>query len=229
MSFSLQRTFFWCCLLSLRSTSYSISLVLTIEAYDEECFLIRPPQDDIPRVLAGSYELISDESLSAEPLLVYIQDASTDNLVFESNNQVRESFEIQLQSKRYWICIQNSKFGPNHVGEEPEHQDGLTRQVGLHYRVVTSLDNSSSEGEALVVTKSREWRDQSRRLEQTMTELVNHHDYIKVREANHRIVTEKTFNAVLLWTVLEAMVVVGVAAGQVLYFRRYLEKKQGLL
>lgn len=80
-------------------------------------------------------------------------------------------------------------------------------------------------GPVKVETYSVEWYNKAEKLRRNLKNLVQHHDYMKVRESKHRQVTEATFGDVLKWTLTEAGIVLTVAIGQVLYFRRLIEKK----
>lgn len=196
------------------------SWILTIPPYDEECYLLRTGSTK-PGILAGNFELIDDHRYDANPLLVYVmQEPST--LVYQSDLQrSRDTFEVALDAnEKYWLCLQNSSHGPLETRDEGEHPDNLTRQVGFHYevRAVEKVKEISSQTQV--------WLQHSGVIHQSLRNLLQHHDYMRVRESNHRDVTEKTFSDVLRWTLAEAGVVTAVAIGQVLYFRRFLEKRQ---
>lgn len=128
--------------------------------------------------------------------------------------------------------------------EDDDHIDYEDRVVGINYNIIYETENgldpfyeneygidekkdaAAVPGPVKVEKWSSEWFVKSEELRRRLKQLVQHHDYMRVRESSHRQITEKTFSDVLLWTLFEACVVVSVAIGQVMYFRRFLEKKR---
>jgi emp24/gp25L/p24 family/GOLD len=206
---------------------------LTIPPYDEECFLIKTPSTmKSMKMLVGDYEMIDEggQGLSSEPLLVYVMEARKhDKIVWRSPPLAAYgSFRVPISpgNTGYWICLQNTKHGPDNREEEPEHPDHRARVIGFSYR----LERFDEKPAPLVFTEHTqyEWMEKSRAVEDELRVLVHHHDYMRIREADHRSVVEQTFESTLRWTLAEAAMVFLVAAGQVVYFRRFLERKSFL-
>lgn len=217
--------------------------ILTLDAYDEECFLLRTPTTHSSRrrnppqlVLTGDYGLIDD--VSADPLLLYVTQGSDERVVYQTRGRPSDTFRLPVQLKeQYWLCIQNSSHGPeDHHLEEPEHEDGRTRRVGLAYRLEYDHnqhdndddDDNNNNHHRLpqeVQSHADEWRTQSGDIHDQFRNLQSHHEYLKVRESNHRALAEHNFSAVLIWTLAEAGVVLTVACAQILYLRRFLERQ----
>jgi hypothetical protein len=61
---------------------------------------------------------------------------------------------------------------------------------------------------------------------QKLWNLQTHQDHMRSREALHREVAEGTFEELLKWTVAEAVALIVVSGMQVMYFRRFLEKRR---
>lgn len=182
------------------------------------------------KLLVGDYEMIEDydTDMSAEPLLAYIMEAGkdNDNIIWRSKpGDARASFRVPISgtTRGYWICLQNSSHGPDNHGEEPEHPDHKIRLVGFSFRVVDLHERPAP----LVFTNEHgeEWLDKSGAVEHEMRILENHQEYMRIREENHRAVVEATFGSTLAWTITEAVIVVAMAVGQVMYFRGFLERK----
>lgn len=70
--------------------------------------------------------------------------------------------------------------------------------------------------------------DLSMQLMERMEILLDHQEYIKNRETMHRHVVENTFSLVMRWTVLEAVILIGIACVQVFYLKRFFETKRYL-
>jgi hypothetical protein len=225
----------YCCLLlncslCLRTTFVEAAWFLTIPPYEEECYLLRTPSNmkASMKLLTGDYELIHADDISADPLLVYVMENASDGsgkIVWRSTpGSWNGSFRVPIKKgKSYWMCLQNSSHAPDNAGEEPEHPDHLTRQIGFSYRVEPIVERL---GPVLTREKRDEWMDHSAAVANELKTLVNHQDYMRMREADHRSLVEQTFSDVMTWTLAEASMVVFVAAGQVLYLRRFLEQKR---
>lgn len=181
------------------------------------------------KLLVGDYELLSvgGAFVTADPLLVYIMEAGKDEkIVWRSKpGDFEASFRVPMTAatKGYWMCVQNSSHGPDSHEDEPEHPDLISRTVGLSFRVQSIHEKPAPL--AFTEQHQNEWNERSGSVEEELRMLVNHHDYMRMREADHRMVVENTFGNVLFWTLTEASLVVLVAVGQVMYFRRFLERK----
>ena len=197
---------------------------LDIAPYEEACFVIRNSGNS-NRLLTGNYEMLNAE-LSAEPLLVYIMEV--ERVVWHSKaNTPSDSFHAQLKPNlKYWLCLQNSSHGPLAKGNEPDHMDELERKVGFNYRIQKDPTQAPKLGEDWNDEKTEEWMEVAREVSEDLHDYYDHFDYVKKREADHRSLVEKTFSDILLWTLVEASIVVMSALGQVFFYRRYLEKQQ---
>jgi len=202
----------------------------TIPPYDEECFLFRTPTTlKSLKMLVGNYELVEDDGVNADPLLVYIMEASqTQTILYRSTpGEPTGSFRVPVKPGHgYWMCLQNSAHAPDNQDTEPEHPDHKTRLVGFTYR----LQELHEKPAPLAFTEENkdEWMEKSMQVENEIKTLVNHHEYLQMREAKHRFVVEQTFSSLMFWSLAEAMLVILGAVGQVMYFRRFLEQKRYL-
>ena len=220
----------YCCLLGLLLPQRLHAIwVLKIPPYEEECFLLKTPSSTTEmKLLTGNYEMMDDEGISSDPLLVYIMESGKNGKIVwrsrtgEPSGSFRVPITVSLRG--YWMCLQNSSHGPDNTSQEPEHPDHVTRSIGFSFRVESLHENKPAP---LIFTDEQqyEWTEKSEQIEHELHMLVNHHDYMRMREADHRAVVEKTFADTLRWTLLEVSMVVIVAVGQVMYFRRFLERK----
>jgi hypothetical protein len=164
------------------------------------------------------------------------------------------SFSI-INSGKYHLCFGNGSGGykteedrkrqtmklQGHPSPEDDdfdytNTDGQNRDIGFSIRVTplagTQADlkqKENTEGENDRAAKqSSQLTNLSYTLRDRMELLLDHQEYIKNREANHRHVVEETFTMVMKWTVLEAMVLMGVACAQVFYLKRFFETKRYL-
>jgi hypothetical protein len=229
----------------------AIPMMIQIEPYDDECFLLKVPSSPKPmaKILTGSYEMydeVSDMRVSAAPLLAYIMEVprknSNRNNPNENSNQLiaekivwrsipnesRGSFRVPISSikRGYWLCFQNSNHSPDNPNPEQEHPDHIIRTIGLDYKVDPIIPDVKPSPLLVSTDHTDEWRDKSEMVQSEMRQLMTHRDYMHMREADHRRLVEYTFDDIMSWTIIETTAVVLVAVCQVFYFRRFVEKKQ---
>ncbi len=58
--------------------------------------------------------------------------------------------------------------------------------------------------------------------------ITDHKEYIRERENRHTVLADSTFNRVVEWTFLEAIVLVLISCGQVLYLKKFFEQRRYL-
>jgi hypothetical protein len=209
------------CLLLLHSVAQA-TLVLTVPPQEEECFVIRARETS---TLVGNWDMLDDE-LDTAPLTVLIMQPSNGVTYYRSTTAASEgSFSVKLDTKqKLAVCVQNgldnkrkNKYKPK--AKDKEH-DGLDRTVGLVmnvYKRDVSVELQDTNSKLL-----KGATDLTRRLK----ELINHHTYMRNREATHRELVERTFSHLLSYTCLEAVLVIGMALGQIMYLRRFLERRR---
>jgi emp24/gp25L/p24 family/GOLD len=210
-----------------------MSFIVEMDPYEEECYLIRTPKEPTLRLLTGDFELIAEMggTISAEPLLVYIMEANEkEKILWRSSGKQSSNFRVGLKggSLPYWLCVQNSSHAPDAKADEVEHPDHKRRMVGFSF---TLTDFGEQKPSPVIFTKEHhyEWIEKSQLVLEELMSLVHHHDYLRMRESQHRQVVEATFGAVLFWTVAEATLVILLAVGQVMYFRNFLERKRAYM
>lgn len=217
----------------LIQSAASATYIVDLNPYEEECFIIRTPKEPSLRLLSGDFELIAEAggTISAEPLLVYIMEANErEKILWRSSGKQSSTFRIGVKggSVPYWLCIQNSSHAPDWKGDEIEHPDHKRRMVGFSFTVTNFAEQKPAPA---IFTKDHhyDWIENSQLVHEELMALVHHHDYLRMRESQHRSVVEATFSGVLFWTMVEASLVILLAVGQVMYFRNFLEKKRAYM
>jgi hypothetical protein len=195
----------------------------------DECFYIYTPKSKTKTEvsLAASYEMIDETGeLSGEPMLVYVMDASTQELRYTSpKGRKRGNFNVALRaSHKYWLCVQNNNRGPD--DEDAAHPDDIARTVGLSYQLIEGTLSPVDDPLDPNAQKLATWLENAGKVKRELKVLSDHFSYAKRREKDQREVAEATFTEIMTWTVLEAIAVCGVALGQVLMYRMFLEKKR---
>eukprot|EP00934_Nitzschia_sp_Nitz4_P004129 Nitzschia sp. Nitz4//scaffold6_size259037//173770//174444//NITZ4_001094-RA/size259037-processed-gene-0.83-mRNA-1//-1//CDS//3329556953//4119//frame0 len=195
--------------------------IVSIPPHDEECYFVAPPRKT--GTLFGNYEMLDDE-LSPKAFTVMVYDPAKKNRVLHrSVTGKREgSFKIKLlEGQKVNVCLQNGlrTTGRGKKAETKGH-DGEPRTAGLkvsfeEQNELEELHNQNSKVSDAAVGLAKE-----------LEKLQDHHQYMKTREAIHRETVEGTFSRLMSWTLLEGFTVVTVAVGQILYFRRFLERRR---
>ena len=111
----------------------------------------------------------------------------------------------------YTMCLQN--------GTE-DNNDGIIRVVGFNFRIMNSILTSSYEYAGL----ETELNDMKLGLEL----LKDHQSYMNQREDLHRSTLDAINTKVLCWTILEAIILIGMAIWQISYISGFFETKRKL-
>lgn len=223
----------WLLLIASTGISYcNAAYIVNVPAKDEECFFVTSPK--LAGTFYGNYELIDDGSgdaadyspslpRSADAVSLAILDAKTSRILYRSRRGSNEgNFKIEATpGQKLSLCVQNGIFhaGRRKPGQTREH-DGKERTVGLQFSFEEKnphLELHSQNGKLVSA---------SRNLIRELSRLRDHYGYMKAREAKHRETVEGTFSKLMNWTLLQGTVVVLVAVGQIMYFRRFLEQRR---
>lgn len=189
------------------------SFVLTVGMGEEECFAVRAPAGGRESsMLSGNFDVL-DDHLSADPVVVNILNERLDTLYTSKEGLQEDTFRLQVpSSSRLSICVQN--------GVNRRSRDRLDRTIGLEVRM------SAATAPAPLQEHTQKLVELALNLQDQLYDLEDHHEYLRAREEAHREVTEQTFSRVVRWTILEALALVVVATGQVVYLRKFFETRR---
>jgi len=170
-------------------------------------------------IRSGNFDALDDE-LSADPIGVVLYDARQ-TPIWRSERQASEGFFSVSGTGRFELCIQNGSMGSDDYVAE---QDGKEREVGFAIRV--GLPSRGLEGEAGPDDRLNAHLIQlSDKLIEGLQTMTDHQEYMREREYRHTALADVTFNRVVQWTVLEAIVLALISLGQVLYLKKFFEVK----
>jgi len=220
----------------------SAVLSVTLGKGEEKCFIFRTPGDD-PSHITGSYEVLEDE-LSMSPITSTLFDDMYE-VLWHSEQSASDGSFITRGSGRFHLCFGNGSGGyktnedrekermkveGHHIDDDNfdyKNYDGKPRHIAFNIRVRQEMKASDNSGSSANGSSNRVL-GMAARLKDKLDLLMDHQEYIKSREEQHRDIMEKTYSLLMKWTILEAVVLVCVATSQVIYFRKFFETKRYL-
>jgi hypothetical protein len=174
---------------------------------------------------SGSYDCIDDD-VEARDLSVSISNPDTGEIIFESPKGRREG-TFQLDSTvvkantRYGLCFQNSEKADDDE-KENEFDVGFSIHVTKAPRTLKD-EEIGPDGERALQLVSK-----ATRIQQDWTNLMDHYEYVRNREGVHQDMNDAILSRLSRWNTMEALVVIGMATGQVMYWKRFFETKRYL-
>lgn len=205
-------------LLVLFTDGYSVD----IEPGDKQCFIVPATAGSS---CSGSFEVISIQEPSEIKISVigpspknFVHFASDSTTTKAEENEVDEnnfsegSFSFQTPSDGdYTMCISN--------GSEDEN-DGETRTVAFNLKALAFGQEDGYEYVGL--------HSELQSLQQGLDFLKDHQSFMNQREDVHKQTLESINVKLTCWTVLEALILVGMAFWQISYIRGFFEVKRRL-
>lgn len=191
-------------------TGYSIE----IEPEDRQCFILNGK----PGVsITGSFEVITPEP---KPIIVDLTGPYPDYFLHyqskydgkgDDKDYSEGSFAVEVEKEGdYTLCISNG---------EVSKGDGITRTVAFNF---WALDSSQRDYEYAGL------QAEMLALRQGLDFLKDHQSYMNQREDVHKDALDSINTKILCWTVLEAVILFGMAAWQIMYIRSFFETKRRL-
>jgi len=189
----------------------------------QECYFIRVPEEQ-PSIVSGNFDLLNDNA-DDEIVSVWLEkrtDKKKGNIVWRSEeSEGEDTFSVSVDAKgRFAFCIRVENMADDSISD--------TVKVGFSLRV-SPLPRTLEDGvmgpdaeRALELLQSvgfveNDWRN-----------FIDHFAYLRSREVAHITLMHQIRDRVLGWTVVEAMLVITMAIGQICYWRRFFETRRYL-
>ena len=144
--------------------------------------------------------------------------------VWKSKKGASEGVFNLYGTGKHELCIKNGRLG-NDALYAP--QDGIKREVGFSIRVAPQsrgMEQEAGPDDRLTY----HLLELSAKMMSGLTNMADHQQYMREREAKHTILADATFSRVVQWTALEAVVLILIACGQVMYLRKFFEQRRYL-
>eukprot|EP00543_Licmophora_paradoxa_P009082 CAMPEP_0202445938 /NCGR_PEP_ID=MMETSP1360-20130828/4634_1 /ASSEMBLY_ACC=CAM_ASM_000848 /TAXON_ID=515479 /ORGANISM="Licmophora paradoxa, Strain CCMP2313" /LENGTH=162 /DNA_ID=CAMNT_0049062347 /DNA_START=203 /DNA_END=691 /DNA_ORIENTATION=- len=160
-----------------------------------------------------------DEDLSAEPVAARLE--NSEKILWTSHEQDAEGyFEIEVtKGGMHRFCMQNGKHLKN---------DGLDRQIGYMLRVRNkkrSLEEDEEGPDSRRALQLIEWASD---LQDEWETLLDHYGFLRTRETQHAEISYQIMGRVVRWTIFQGGTLALIAAGQILYLRKFMETRRYL-
>ncbi len=170
---------------------------------------------------SGSFDCI-DDNVEARDLSVSISNAENGEFLYEAPKGSREgTFQLErvTADTRYAICFQNNESNDD---QENEFDIGFSMHVTSAPRTLKDGEIGPDAERALTLV------NKATRIHQDWTNLMDHYEYVRNREAIHQVMNDAILVRLTRWTYFEALLVIGMATGQVMYWKRFFETKRYL-
>jgi len=155
---------------------------------------------------------------------VSLSNAETGEVLYDAPSGARGGHFSVMDSKSYSNKVYAFCIG-NHVDDE--ETDG-SFDVGFSIRV-TYPSRALPEGEIGPDTKkASELVTKATSVQQAWNNMLDHYEFVRNREALHQEMNDSILSRLSWWTYIEALLVVGMATGQVLYWKRFFETRRYL-
>mmetsp|Transcript_52634 Transcript_52634/g.63371 ORF Transcript_52634/g.63371 Transcript_52634/m.63371 type:complete len:225 (-) Transcript_52634:138-812(-) len=212
-----------CVIVLLTNQVSNASFSINVKSGEEECIAVRPPKEQ-RAFINGNFDCL-DDNIPPDPIAVTLYKEEGMITAWKSVPGASEGTFAMLATGRHLLCIRN---GPDSGDDMSPMGDGLDRRVGFSIRVVPLQRGRNTEEAGPDDEKTAKLIELTNVLTEGLETMMDHQAYLRNREAVHRDLTEMTFQRVVRWTILEAVVLVAVAGGQVIYLRKFFEQRRYL-
>lgn len=166
--------------------------------------------------------MLNDDVDSYE-LAVKISKLDNGESLYESPAGIQEgdfTLEHVQSSSKFSLCFQN-----NADNDDIENEFDLGFIVRFDKRPTRTLDDkvSGPDGE-----RASQLIDKAAKIHQNWNILQDHFDFLRNREGIHYGMNEEIMNRLSRWTYIEAFLVITMSVGQVMYWKKFFEKRRYL-
>lgn len=174
---------------------------------------------------SGNFDVLDDD-LDMQNLRVWLEDkAKKGTKLWQSDSGASEgTFSMTMEpGLKLELCF-DGQWGEEEMDDAFE--DGA--EVGFNVRVhaiprsLPDEENGPDMERALRITEA------AVSIETDWSNLMDHFEFLRSREAVHMRLTSEILDRLMGWTLLEAAVVILMAVGQVMYWRKFFEQRRYL-
>ena len=142
----------------------------------------------------------------------------------EEESEAIFSVTVMEPNQRLALCFRAEwdQAGDDYVASIREVEIGFGLQVHPMPRTLPDEENGPDAQRALDLIQS------AISVETDWSNLMDHFSFLRSREATHIKLTSEILDRIMGWTIVEAFVVIFMAVGQVLYWKKFFEQKRYL-
>jgi hypothetical protein len=181
------------------------AFLLSLAHKQEQCFVLRTPKGPEKSLITGSFDFL-DDKYSPEGLSVVILNDHMD-IIYQSPYDARSGTIQATGLGRLYVCVRHG------IDRQARSSNKNIRRVGLDVQVKVA-DSSNDLSSLVQNVQSAVWNFKI------------HHDYMREREAEHRVMAETTFSRLLFWALTEATCVILAGVAQIVVMRRFFDEKR---
>jgi hypothetical protein len=170
---------------------------------------------------SGTYDCLDDD-VEGSSLSVSISNFEDGDLLFEAPTDAREgSFALSdlPEASKYSLCFEN------HLDKD---DDDNVFDVGFSIRVNGPSRSLPEDEIGPDAERALKLAEKATAIHQDWNAMMDHLMFVRNREAVHISMSESILSRLARWTYIEAFLVVGMATGQVLYWKKFFETRRYL-
>lgn len=204
-------------LLLVRHSEASFSI--SIPNGEEECFSIRVPERS---VISGTYDCLDDD-VDGSLIKAAVKNEKTKDVKWTSNPEQSEgAFRLEVDPARYSLCFRSG------ISSSEEETSRDATSVGFSLRWIPPPRALPEGEEGPEARRALQLVESASIIDQDWQNMLDHYDFLRTRESNHRELIEAIFTRLWKWTLIEAVLVVFMAFLQVMYLRKFFEQRRYL-
>jgi len=173
---------------------------------------------------SGSYDCLDDD-VDGTMIKATVKNHKNPNDVkwTSAPEQTEGTFRLEVDGpERYSLCFLSD------VSKEEEESNRDSTSVGFSLRWIPPPRALPEGEEGPEAKRALQLVESASFIDQDWQNLVDHYDFLRNREANHRELVEAIFTRLWKWTLIEAIIVVFMAFLQVVYLRKFFEQRRYL-
>jgi len=133
-----------------------------------------------------------------------------------------ETFSVEVDAGgRYKLCFESSV-------EEDADDAYLELMVGFNIRLQPVPRTLPDEERGPDMERALKLVESASFIENDWQNLLDHFDFLRRREAVHTTLAQQILGRVMSWTVIQALLVIIMAVGQVMYWKKFFEQRRYL-
>jgi hypothetical protein len=152
-----------------------------------------------------------------------VKNAKSNDVKWTSSpDQTEGAFRIEVEPARYSLC-----FTSDVAGDDEETAKDATN-VGFSLRWTPPPRSLDPQEEGPEAQRALKLVESASIIHQDWQNLLDHYDFLRNREGHHTELIQGIFTRLLRWTIIEAVLVILMAVGQVMYLRKFFEQRRYL-